>query len=115
MGSRTLGYDETHVGMSRNAIPGSGEYTPPRTIDWQPPCDHGDDVGSQAVPCVVLDPFAGSGTTLMVAEQLGRDSIGIELNPDYCEMAQRRIEGSLSLTRRPNREDPKAFRLELTD
>lgn len=39
----------------------------------------------------VLDPFAGSGTTLAVAERLGRDSIGIELNPDYIAMAERRI------------------------
>lgn len=34
----------------------------------------------------VLDPFAGAGTTLYVAEQLGRNSIGIELNPDYCDI-----------------------------
>ena len=40
---------------------------------------------------VVLDPFAGSGTTLAVAERLGRDSIGIELNPAYIAMAERRI------------------------
>ena len=38
----------------------------------------------------VLDPFAGSGTTLMVATELGRKSIGIELNPDYVEMARQR-------------------------
>jgi len=40
---------------------------------------------------VVLDPFFGAGTTGMVAKQLGRDFIGIELNPKYCEMAERRI------------------------
>ena len=40
---------------------------------------------------VILDPFAGSGTTLAVAERLGRDSIGIELNPAYIAMAERRI------------------------
>lgn len=40
---------------------------------------------------VVLDPFAGSGTTLMVARQLGRKSIGVELNPDYCALAVDRI------------------------
>ena len=39
----------------------------------------------------VLDPFAGSGTTLLVAERLGRDSIGIELNPEYVAIAERRI------------------------
>ena len=40
---------------------------------------------------VVLDPFSGSGTTLLVAERLGRDSIGIELNPEYIAIAERRI------------------------
>jgi hypothetical protein len=43
------------------------------------------------IPCTVLDPFAGAGTTLMVALRLGRQAIGIELNPDYVEMARRRI------------------------
>jgi len=40
---------------------------------------------------VVLDPFMGSGTTLKVARELGRSGIGIELNPEYCEMARKRI------------------------
>lgn len=39
----------------------------------------------------VLDPFAGSGTTLMVAVQLGRKALGFEINPAYAEMAERRI------------------------
>ena len=39
---------------------------------------------------VVLDPFAGSGTTGVVAEKLGRDYILIELNPKYIEMADNR-------------------------
>jgi len=41
---------------------------------------------------VVLDPFSGAGTTLLVAEKLGRDSIGIELNPEYIEIAKNRID-----------------------
>jgi DNA modification methylase len=39
----------------------------------------------------VLDPFAGSGTTLAVAAQLGRSGIGCELNPEYIELANQRI------------------------
>jgi len=39
----------------------------------------------------VLDPYAGSGTTLAVAVRRGSPAIGIELNPDYCRLAQRRI------------------------
>jgi DNA modification methylase len=40
---------------------------------------------------LVLDPFAGSGTTGVVAVQHGRSFVGIELNPDYAEMARKRI------------------------
>lgn len=40
---------------------------------------------------IVLDPFMGSGTTAIVAEQLNRNWIGIELNPKYIEMAEERI------------------------
>jgi len=39
----------------------------------------------------VLDPFAGSGTTLLAAEQEGFDSIGIEMNPEYCEIIRKRM------------------------
>lgn len=42
---------------------------------------------------VVLDPFAGAGTTGLVALEEGRNFIGIELNPDYCKMAEKRIVG----------------------
>lgn len=40
----------------------------------------------------VLDPFGGAGTTGMVADRLGRNAILIELNPEYIEIAKRRIE-----------------------
>jgi DNA modification methylase len=45
----------------------------------------------------VLDPFAGSGTVAVVALRAGRDFIGIDLNPEYVEMARRRIEGTAPL------------------
>ena len=61
-----------------------------KTIGWQQSCDC-DCPTPDTVPCVVLDPFAGSGTTLAVAKTLGRDSIGIELNPDYVVLAEQRI------------------------
>lgn len=41
---------------------------------------------------IILDPFFGSGTTGAVAKRLGRRFIGIDLNPDYCRMAQQRID-----------------------
>lgn len=44
---------------------------------------------------VVLDPFMGSGTTGMVAKQLDRHYVGIELNPEYTELAYARIGGEI--------------------
>jgi site-specific DNA-methyltransferase (adenine-specific) len=39
----------------------------------------------------VLDPFAGSGTTLMVAHKMGRNAIGIELLPEYYKLAEKNL------------------------
>ena len=56
-----------------------------------------------AVPCIlagsevgdtVLDPFAGSGTTGVVALRHGRNFIGVELNPEYIKLAEERIKNS---------------------
>ncbi len=40
---------------------------------------------------LILDPFLGSGTTARVCQQLNRDCIGIELNPEFVEMAENRL------------------------
>ncbi len=40
---------------------------------------------------VVLDPFMGSGTTLVVANRMRRNSIGIDIVPEYCEMVRQRL------------------------
>ena len=45
----------------------------------------------EAVPCVVLDPFAGTFTVGLVGLRHGCDVIGIELNPEYVAMARRRV------------------------
>ncbi|MDO8672479.1 MAG: site-specific DNA-methyltransferase [Dehalococcoidia bacterium] len=55
---------------------------------WQPTCTH--DLPS--VPCVVLDPFVGSGTSCAIARGLGRKWIGIDLSPAYLELARKRVE-----------------------
>jgi site-specific DNA-methyltransferase (adenine-specific) len=41
---------------------------------------------------IILDPFMGSGTTAVAARALQRDYIGIEISPEYCAMAQKRLE-----------------------
>jgi site-specific DNA-methyltransferase (adenine-specific) len=43
---------------------------------------------------VVLDPFAGSGTTLVVAKKLGRRYLGFELSPDYATQIQARLDAA---------------------
>jgi len=63
------------------------------TTGWLPSCR----CDAAVVPCTVLDPFAGAFTTALVADRLGRDCIGIELNETYCEMARRRIEKDAGL------------------
>jgi DNA modification methylase len=42
---------------------------------------------------LILDPFIGSGTSGLVALRLGRRFVGVELNPDYVEIAERRLNG----------------------
>ena len=58
-----------------------------QTTGWQPTCGH----DAEPIPATVLDPFCGSGTTGVVALRHGRSFIGIELNPEYVEMARNRI------------------------
>lgn len=75
--------------LSPSKIPRSKNDQNPivRTIDWQPSCT----CNAETVPCVVLDPFGGSGTVAKVARDLNRDAILIELNPTYVEIARRKL------------------------
>jgi DNA modification methylase len=49
------------------------------------------DCDAMAQPGLVLDPFMGSGTTAVVAERLGRRWVGVELNPEFVELAKDRL------------------------
>ncbi len=59
-----------------------------KTVGWQPGCQCAID---HTVPCSVLDPFGGSGTVAKVARDLGRSSILIEINPEYVQIAKKRL------------------------
>ena len=63
------------------------------TVGWAAGCECGADVA----PCVVLDPYAGAGTTGLVAAKLRRDFIGCELNPEYAALTERRLVGDSPL------------------
>lgn len=76
----------------RLKLKGAGGVTAAKrvTVGWKPDCacpEH------EPERCVVMDTFSGSGTTGMVAMQLGRDYLGIDLNPEYLKLARDRLEG----------------------
>jgi SAM-dependent methyltransferase len=80
-GDKATGRQEPHSDSH------DGGYVDVRTLGWRSTCDHDDDSGR----ATVLDPFAGSGTTEVVALRYDRSFVGIELSADYCEMARNRI------------------------
>ncbi|HRD25872.1 MAG TPA: site-specific DNA-methyltransferase [Methanoculleus sp.] len=67
---------------------GDAGYQSSTTLGWAPSCTCGTE---ETVPCVVLDPFGGSGTVAKVARDLGRSSVMIELNPAYVGIMKKRL------------------------
>lgn len=59
-----------------------------KTVSWKSTCscDAGD-----PVPCRVLDPFSGAGTTALVCERLGLDSFSIDTSAEYIELSRKRL------------------------
>jgi len=74
--------------VSPSSVFRTGVINEKRVTGWSANCKCG---AGEPIPCTVLDPFLGSGTTAIVALRHQRNAIGIELNPDYVEMAYRRI------------------------
>jgi site-specific DNA-methyltransferase (adenine-specific) len=80
------GVGRTGGGIDRD-IPAN--YTPAiSTTGWQPTCTH---TSAEVIPCTVLDPFSGVGTTVLTANRLGRKGIGIELNPVWAQESRDRV------------------------
>ena len=83
---RDAGYDGEPLVRGRTGkVSKFGKVTRETTTAWIPSCKCAGAENMDPVPCVVLDPFVGSGTTTLIARELGRSSIGIELNPEYVE------------------------------
>lgn len=75
-----------------HAISGGGTHTgqvfpAPATIGWKATCDH-PLFPNSVKPCVVLDPFNGSGRTGLAALALGREYVGIDASEEYIAMAR---------------------------
>lgn len=70
-----------------------GNYEPPKFAGWVQGCKCSFD---GVEPCTVLDPYAGAGTTLVASVRLRRRAIGIELNPEYAEMARARVDAEIA-------------------
>jgi hypothetical protein len=62
-----------------------------REVGWEPRCR----CGGQVRPGIVLDPFCGSGTTLLVAREEGVSGVGIEPIRANVEMARGRVDGAV--------------------
>lgn len=67
---------------------GLTQPTERRLGPWEKRCDCDTE---RTAPGIAIDPFAGAGTTCLVAKRLGRRFIGIELNPEYVALAQKRV------------------------
>jgi DNA modification methylase len=106
--ARSRGEDKFSIANGGSGYRGDNLVREVETTGWQPSCTH--DAG--VVPATVLDCFAGAGTTLLVADRLQRDAIGIELNTAYTEMAMQRCRDDAPLfTSWPPAEDPADTRM----
>lgn len=83
-----------------------------RQGDWRHPTGYPVDLPRRCLrlhgaPGLVLDPFLGSGTTLVAARELGWQGIGVEIDADYAAMARARIDGDNAQSQAP--ENRKTF------
>ena len=89
IGAQADHHDDLKTGNKQDHSTGWSDGTYKRTTKgWEPTCECSD---APPVPCKVLDPFGGAGTVGLVADRLGRDSTLLELNPEYAELARKRL------------------------
>ena len=79
---------ERHSGTIVGNLDPQRHCTVTKTVGWEAGCECGN---ANQVPCVVLDPFTGSGTTAEVARKNGCHFVGCELNPEYLKLAADRF------------------------
>ena len=89
IGAAYLDHDADLISGNQPQQPAWSDGTYKRTTKgWEPTCECPE---APPVPCKVLDPFGGAGTVGLVADRLGRDSTLLELNPEYAELARKRL------------------------
>ena len=93
--------DDLRVGRAQTATQRKGNNVAYyRTKGWEPECSCS--MGN-LIPCTDLDPFMGAGTTAIAAQRLGRRFVGIELKPEYADLARRRIAAAAGVLPKPER------------
>lgn len=98
------GSSEKGVCPDCGAPKGDAGYTETKTLGWAPTCIH----SAEPVPAIVFDPFLGSGTTALVARQLGRHAIGTDISFAYLhEQARARLQLEASYWDGPRQVDGK--------
>lgn len=70
-------------GVGASSAIATGNVAVRKTTGWRPTCNCVD--AGDPIPATVLDPFSGSGTTLRVATQMGRDGVGVDICEQYLE------------------------------
>jgi len=80
-----------------------GEYNTHKTVKPVAICKYIIQLSTFSSDAIVLDPFVGSGTTALAAEELGKRFIGIDINREYVDIAKRRLEESTELGNKSNK------------